>query len=300
MKISYFILKGIMRLFGMLPLKVHYALSAFLAFLVEKVIRYRVSDVTINLARSFPQLKYEEIHAIRHNFYRHFADVLVEAVWFGACHGPKRLVRQNICTIDNPEVLDSLAEAGRSTVILSSHSGNWELAGGAIRYSPQPLKYGEKGMCVIYKALSSKVWDRIMYDNRRAPLDDRKNYEGYLESRVVMRYVVRHRNETKAYNFINDQSPYQNSGDNIDVTFMEQPTKAMSGAAALAKKLGMAVVYQSMARDGRGHYIIRYDKICDDASEMNTEDIIRQYYRLLEEDLRKQPENYLWTHRRWK
>lgn len=301
MNIPTVILKGILRLLGMLPLKVHYVLSGFLAFLVEKIIRYRVSDVTINLARSFPQLKYEDISTIRHNFYRHFCDVFVEAIWFGGSHNPKRLIKQKICTIVNPEVLNHFAETSKSAIILSSHSGNWELSGGIISYSPdQPLKFQENSVCVIYKALSSKVWDNVMRDNRRAPLNDRKNYNGYLESGQAMRYIYKHRHELNFYNFINDQSPYQNSGGRIDITFMGQSTKAMSGAATLASRFGMPVIYQKMSRNGRGHYLIEYSVICENAAEMSVEEIIREYYRLLEKDLREQPENYLWTHRRWK
>jgi KDO2-lipid IV(A) lauroyltransferase len=54
-----------------------------------------------------------------------------------------------------------------------------------------------------------------------------------------------------------------------------------------------------MERAGRGHYVIRYRTICEDARTMSVEDIMKRYYELLEEDIRKQPENYLWSHRRW-
>jgi len=40
--------------------------------------------------------------------------------------------------------------------------------------------------------------------------------------------------------------------------------------------------------------------IAENASESTVSDIMTQYYKLLEEDLREQPWNYLWTHKRWK
>ena len=40
--------------------------------------------------------------------------------------------------------------------------------------------------------------------------------------------------------------------------------------------------------------------ICDDASKMEVQAIMDEFYRLLEADIRKDPGNYLWSHRRWK
>ena len=49
----------------------------------------------------------------------------------------------------------------------------------------------------------------------------------------------------------------------------------------------------------KGGYDIEYIPICEDASKMSVEEMIDRYYKLLEEDLRIQPFNYLWTHNRW-
>ena len=61
----------------------------------------------------------------------------------------------------------------------------------------------------------------------------------------------------------------------------------------------MSVAYLTMRREGRGHYVMRYVPICENASRMEVQDIMQQYYRLLEADIRQQPENYLWTHQRF-
>ena len=44
---------------------------------------------------------------------------------------------------------------------------------------------------------------------------------------------------------------------------------------------------------------MRYTPICEDASKMSVQDIMQQYYKLLEQDIREQPGNYLWTHQRF-
>ena len=64
-------------------------------------------------------------------------------------------------------------------------------------------------------------------------------------------------------------------------------------------KFGMAVAYLSMRRERRGHYLLHFEVLCEDASKMSVEEITKQYYQLLEADIRQQPENYLWTHQRF-
>lgn len=303
MNIGYYLLKGLFRLIGLLPLRACLAIGGFIAFVAEKVVRYRVSDATVNISRSFPDMDYHEVRQTVHNFYRHFGDLLAETVWFGACRDPRRLVSQRICAIQNPELLDSLALKSPSTIVLSSHMGNWELSGGIVsyNYSGHPFVVNEGNYCVIHKTLASHTWERLIKDNRTAPLNDPAHYEGYLETAQVIRYALKHRDEYKIYNFITDQHPsYYGSGANINVKFMNRTTITMTGAAALAVRLGMSVVFQSFLRDGRGRYRLVYTTICEDASQTTAADIMRSYYALLEKDLRLQPENYLWTHRRWK
>lgn len=302
MSLSAHIVKALLRLIGKLPLNCLYRSGHFFAFLAEKLVRYRVSDVTVNLSRSFPSLKYEEIKGLTHRFYRHFGDVIAETVWFGACRTAKRLRKQNICEVVNPEVLDHLYANSPSVMVLYSHYGNWELIGGITSYNTSDKAFlaTEDDFCVVYKRLSSRMWDWIMKDNRCAPLANRDKFDGYIESGEIMRYVVNHRDSRKIYNFITDQSPYFNSAGNADITFMHQPTRTMTGAAAIARKFGFSVAYMSMRPDRRGHYLLEYTTICENASEMSVEDIMGKYYELLEKDINALPFNYLWSHRRWK
>ena len=297
-----YLLQFVLSLLALLPLRVHYALGRFVSWVTEYVLRYRVCDVTANLARSFPDLKYEELDELRHKFYRHFGELLAETVWFGGCHNPKRLRRQHLVELENPEELSRLYEKAPSVMILMTHSGNWELIGGigSYDYSGRPGCINENDFFVVYRSQTIKFWNRIMKANRTAPLKDRKHYRGYLESGEVVRFVLEHRDEKILYNFITDQYPYAPTKGYLRLYFMNQKCVSMKGAAVLARKTGMAVCYMSMPQERRGLYKIRYKTICEDASTMSTEEIMQQYYKLLEADLKAQPWNYLWTHRRWK
>jgi KDO2-lipid IV(A) lauroyltransferase len=59
-------------------------------------------------------------------------------------------------------------------------------------------------------------------------------------------------------------------------------------------------VYVSVRRVKRGYYKTYFTKICDDASTTPDGFVTETHTRLLEEDIIRQPETWLWSHRRWK
>ncbi len=300
-RLGVFLLKVPLRLLGLLPLRVHYTLGRFVAWLAEDVVRYRRDVVMHNLTKAFPEKNVWDLKPIRKAFYQHFGELVAEAVWFGGCRKAKRLRRARLVEVENPEVAARLFEAAPSMVVMYSHCGNWELYGGieSYNYTDKPLPFNEQNFCVVYRELSSRAWDEVMRDNRFAPLKDRKHFPGYIETKDLIRYAYSHRDEKKIYNVNTDQRPYFESPANMDVDFFGQQVQTMTGAAALARKLGMSVAYLSMRRERRGHYVMHYEPICEDASKLGVAEIMQQYYRLVEADIRQQPENYLWTHQRF-
>ncbi|MBP5398643.1 MAG: hypothetical protein J6Y32_08510, partial [Bacteroidales bacterium] len=237
-----FFIRCLMFLIGLLPLKVHYFNAKWLAWLIRKVFRYRRTDVIINLSRCFPYMQYNEIKYYEKLFYDHLAELIVEAVWFGACRNPERLRKARIVEIANPELLAGVYAKSPSVMVLYSHTGNWELLGGIeqYNYSDKPLGLGVKDFCVVYRKLASQTWDAIFKENRYAPIRNKNGYDGYIESRNLPRYVFRHKDEKKVYNVNTDQRPYFSAPSYIECQFLGRSVKTMSAAAALAAKFGMA------------------------------------------------------------
>ena len=304
-KAGYWLIRGLMRALGALPLGFHLACGKALGWLAGSVLRYRRDVVTANLARSFPDKKYDELARIRKDFYRHLGIVFAESVWFCGCDGAeggKRLQKEDIVRFTNPETLVSLYERSESIILLTAHTGNWELIGGFMFYFPDlSLPFGENDVHVIYKRLTSEAWDAVMRRNRISPIVDKPAYEGLVESRDALRHILSRRGQKKIYAFITDQHPYQGTAA-IDVgEFMHQPTTSMDGAAKLAAKAGLAVAYMSfLPAEKEGRWTITFEPVCADASGADPGDIMRKYYQLLQRDIEAVPWNYLWTHKRWK
>lgn len=299
------IVKSLLFLLAAWPLKVHRFNARILAFLLENVIRYRRDDVIVNLSRCFPDEDYAVIKRIRKEFYIHFANLVAEAIWFGGCRNPERLVKAHIATVRNPESLIEMDTHPAGMMILCSHCGNWEmLAGvtvpGAFMPGEMSAKFPVKewNIGVSYRQQSGKVWDEIIRDNRFAPVSD-KHVPGYLETKSLVRFILSHQDSKFYYHMITDQRPYLPGSDRMEVDFLGQKSRTMSAAASLAHKTGMPVMFLRMRRDESYNYVLEYVPICPDASVMEPQEIMDRYYELLNAEIREQPFNYLWTHRRW-
>ena len=302
MNFGTWILKGVLRGLGALPLKFHYFFGDLFGGMMEKMIHYRNNELTINLSRGFPELSYGDIKSLKKRFYRHFGEITMESLWFYGSHGGARIHRQHIEEIVNPEELTRLAGlTSGSVMVMYAHSGNWELIGGIVEYdySGRPNPQNEQNVCVVYRKVSSKTWDSIMRASRTAALKDPKHFQGYIESEQFVRYVYDHSDEQKFYYVITDQRPYFKAPEYVRVRFMSQMCNTMSACAALARKFGMPVTFLSTRQVRRGLYRLEYIPICDDPSTMTVKQIMQRYYDLLEKEIRLQPWNYLWTHRRW-
>lgn len=263
---------------------------------------YRRDVVMINLARSFPEKKYNELRKIADDFYKHFGDLFAETFWFAGSHDTKRLRDSHICEMEHADVLNRLYNDCPGVIVLNSHLGNWELTGGILNYvyAPDKVDFGEKNTTVVYKELSNSFWDKVFGDNRCAPIAKENKETCYVESRKILRFVIAHRNEKWLYVFPTDQCPYKYASAHTVDNFMHQPTLTMTGGAALAHKFGFAVVYMAFKKKEGFGYKMSFREICPDASKFTPEDIMNKFYSYLEEDINAQPENYLWTHKRWK
>ena len=102
------IMKGMMRLLALQPLKLHYFWGKFIAWMVYGPLHYRRDVVMMNLARSFPEKKYWELKAIAKNFYRHFGNLVAETFWCAGAHDTKRLHESHICELVNADVLNRI------------------------------------------------------------------------------------------------------------------------------------------------------------------------------------------------
>ena len=300
-KIGVKITRALLVTLSRLPLKFHYFMGDVLSWFVKNVIRYRYDVVLTNISRSFPDLKYKDVKKIVNDFYRHFGEIVAEAIWFSGS-SYRRVHDAGIVTVMNPEVISAMYDSSPSVTVLSTHCGNWEILGGLLGYPTATggrLSFEEKDISVVYKKLSNAVSDEVFRLNRIAPLE-KVGIECEVESSQILRFCIKHKDEKRVYIYPTDQAPYAKAGKFPIGEFMHQQTNAMIGSVGVACKLSHAVVYMKMKRVERGRYEMSFIPVCEDASKMEPEALMRKYYDLLEDEINETPHNWLWSHKRWK
>lgn len=279
---------GVMWLLSHMPLGVLYPIGYVVYILMYYVVGYRKKVVKKNLSESFPDMTEKELRLTMKDFYLNFADYIVETVRLGGISEKEITSR---VSYENLELVEGYLKAGRPVVAYFSHCINWEWV-----TSLGVIVEGENIECSqVYRPLKSKWMDGYMLRIRQ-----RFNARCYAKS-TVFRELIRRRGEGKVTftGFMSDQKPSHNDTGYITM-LLNHPTAMISGTETVARKLNAAVVYFDMTKLHRGRYHLRIVPISEDVSSLPENEITERYTRLLEENIRRQPSIWLWTHRRWK
>jgi KDO2-lipid IV(A) lauroyltransferase len=124
-----------------------------------------------------------------------------------------------------------------------------------------------------------------------------------VPSNEVLRYFANHRGgaggKGLSIALIADQSPYPDP-QSWWVEFLHHPTIFFHGGEKIARKFGLPVYFTHLRKVKRGYWEQTFELIWDGASPVADREITDTYARMLEEEIRRCPELWLWSHRRWK
>ena len=101
------------------------------------------------------------------------------------------------------------------------------------------------------------------------------------------------------YFFGADQSPGNPKGAHW-MTFLNQDTACNKGPEFFARRYRLPVIYFDVQRIKRGYYSVTMKLIEEDPVNTSSGEITENYMHTLEKLILKKPEDYLWSHRRWK
>jgi len=101
------------------------------------------------------------------------------------------------------------------------------------------------------------------------------------------------------YFFGADQSP-RNTNRSHWMMFLNQDTACITGPEFFARRYRLPVVYFDVQRVKKGYYSVRLEVIEQDSANTAPGEITENYMQTLEKYILKKPEDYLWSHRRWK
>ena len=280
----HFLFKIIL-LFSKLPLRVLYILSDIIFFLMYNLVGYRKKVVTENLKNSFPKKSESEIDKIRTSFYRNFSDYIVETFKSFTISSKELRVRvQHI----NQDVFHDAKSENKNVILLTGHVFNWEWFNALATIIPQ------ENCFPVYRKVQNSFWEEKIKGIRN------RFGNTALEAKEVIRHILRNPNDgNSVYMFVADQSPHV-SEVSFGLNFLNQKTPAFIGYDKLSTRMDLAFVFCEMKKVKRGYYQINYYRIYPDGEKFVEYEVVKKFHKLLENTINKRPDNYLWSHRRWK
>ena len=268
---------------SLLPLGVLHVIADLAWLIGYKIFRYRAKVVTSNLRNSFPEKSDKEIRKLRSNYYRHFADLIVESFKNFSITQEQAIARFKV---KNPEILKPFYDQGRSVLLVGGHYNNWEVLAMGIDH------YIDHQSVAIYHRLGIKFLnDKI--------LASREKFGLKMISRQEVKDFFANSQDLTCTIFGADQSP-SISKKVYWTRFLNQDTPVMFGVEKFAKEKNAPVVFGRISKVKRGYYEFEMEVLFEQPLECRYGEITEAHTRKLEEQILEDPRYWLWTHKRWK
>ena len=278
----YYLVYGFLYLISLLPFFILYLFSDLIYLLLYRVFGYRRKVVMDNLAIAFPEKTVAERKKIAAAFYRNFVDTFIETIKLLSLSDGEFNKR---CTGDFTRI-NAIAAKGRNIQLMGGHQFNWEFTN--LLFS-RDIKIPFIG---VVANVENKVLNRIYFKFRA-------RYGTILiPNSSFQRQMIELMQKQYSMCLLADQNTHP--GKAYWLNFFGKPVPFIMGPHRAAVKNGPVLVYFDFQKVKRGHYHFEVYEVVEDSTSYTPEMLALKYRDYLEDIIRKQPENYLWSHRRWK
>jgi KDO2-lipid IV(A) lauroyltransferase len=272
------------RVLSRVPLVLWYPFARFLAYLAWRVIPYRRHVVDANLKAAFPEWDEGTRERVIRDYYRGFADMLVEVVR-SLRLTPEELSRR--VSLVNPELVRGEIAKGKPVLLVAAHQCNWEWM--LLSLSSQlgtPVD-------AAYKPLVDN-WAELEMRKLRGRFGARM-----IPAQELLGDIIKQRGMPRAIAMVADQEPVSSERKHW-LRFLNRDTAFFLGAEEIARTTRYAAFFVKLRRASRGHYVVEFAPLAAAGEQLPTGEFTARYARLVEEQIRAAPADWPWSHKRWK
>jgi len=280
----YFIIYGFLYLLSLLPFAVLYFISDGIYFFLYYVFGYRRAIVLSNLKIAFPEKPEKELKKISKQFYHNLTDTFVEIIKLISMSDKSFNKR---CKGDF-SLIEELIAKGKNVQLHAGHQFNWEF--GSL-FMSKVIK--TVPTYAIYMPIKNTAVERLF-------LKIREKYGTIFIKATEFR---KRREQIFSKRFVFFLAADQNPGNPAAAywqNYFSKPAPFITGPEVGGIKNDAAIVFVRSRIPKRGHYILECTLYCENAAQTSHGEITGAFRNFLEKIIREEPDNYLWTHRRWK
>jgi KDO2-lipid IV(A) lauroyltransferase len=281
------ILSGALLYYGLvlplsyLPLRILYAFADVVFILLCTLLPYRKKTIDHNLLLAFPNKTTQERKQIRIDFYRYFANLLVESVK-NLTISEKQL-RERM-QLKNPEILEEINTLNKPILLVAGHYNNWEWL-----ITAQALWFKNPNFG-IGMPLSHPFWNQKLTARRQRfglEVVHAQNYQKAFQSEQPIVLVLADQAPSSAHNC-------------LWLPFLGRETPVIFGPEYMANKHNCAVVFANISSLKRGYYNMQLELIVEESKNLPYQELTQLHVQKLEQQILTNPARWLWSHKRWK
>lgn len=280
----FYLFYGFLYLISLLPFPVIYFLSDVVYFFLYYVFGYRRKIVISNLKIAFPDKGDKELEKISKKFYHNLTDTFVEIIKL-VTMSDKTFAKR--CTGDF-SIIDRLISEGKNVQLHAGHQFNWEMGSLFMSRSIKTIP-----TYAVYIPIPGRAVERLFLKIR----------ERYGTKFIRATEFKQKREEIFKERFAIFLGADQNPGNPSNGYWQNYFTKSapfISGPEVGGIKNNAAIIFVRSKIIKRGHYNLECTLCTTNAESTGYGEITRAFRDFLEKIIREEPDNYLWTHRRWK
>lgn len=239
-----------------------------------------------NLQLAFPDKSLKEVKSIALKSYQNLGITFAEL--FALKHISEPRLKEYIKFADLEGIM-KIYERNKGIIFLSAHFGNWEMMAYAFSV------YSNVPMTIIVKPQKNRLADKYLNAIRTS----RGNRIISMHRSAFEIVKCLKRKETIA--LLADQAAQRDK--DLYVEFFGRLASTYEAPAQLALKLDVPIIMGFTIRQPDGFYIIETFEL-DHSHLENTEEgiaeLTKMHVKILEDYIRRYPEQWVWQHRRWK
>jgi KDO2-lipid IV(A) lauroyltransferase len=282
--VAFYLIYPILWIISRLPFPIVYMISDFFYFNTYYILGYRKEVIKNNIRIAFPKKSEKEITRLAKKSTQHFCDIFIEMI---KSMGMSKKSMKKRFTCSNPEMVNAYAKTKQPIVAMFGHQASYEwtmVLDDVIDYK----------VYAIYKPLKNKKFNDLIVSIRKkfhSEMVAMKEATSFMSKSV--------QSEAALFALVADQSPKSGSAQYF-TNFFNVPSAVFKGAERIAKEYNTPVVFLRINKVKRGYYETEFVTITEKGAETEDWFITDTFFQLLEEQIIKQPEYYLWSHKRWK
>jgi Kdo2-lipid IVA lauroyltransferase/acyltransferase len=279
----YYVVYGFLWLLSLLPLRILYIIADGFYGLAFYIFKYRRDVVMKNLMIAFPEKTEKERKTIAKKFYHNLIDMFIETLKMLSVS--EKVLEKRFTA--NWDLINTVHSTGKSLQIHVGHNFNWEW-GNLVMTKQTVYK-----LLAVYMPLANKIMERLFYKIRT------RNGAVFLRATHMKEDFLPYQNTQYLIGLVADQNP-GHPANAWWFNFFGRPTPFLKGPAKAALANNTAVVFAFIHKPRRGYYEAIFSPAVDITGSTTEQELTQKFVVYLEEVIKKYPDMWLWTHRRWK